>query len=62
MQLILDSVMQALAANPDRKFVYAEMVRQRGNSEGREGGGEGHDGKSLFSAFIACSAPPHHDV
>lgn len=26
MQYILDTVVQALAANPDRKFIYSEMV------------------------------------
>lgn len=26
-QYILDTVVQALDANPDRKFVYGEMVR-----------------------------------
>lgn len=29
-QYILDSVIPALQANPDRKFVYAEQVRQCG--------------------------------
>ena len=36
-QYILDTVVQALQANPARKFIYSEMV---GGAGARRGGGE----------------------
>lgn len=43
-QYILDTVVQALAANPTRKFSYSEMVRW-GEGQSRRGQGHHNGGK-----------------